>query len=410
MSMDYALLAIVGLCLAAVVYHHVVYPLLLRVLGGRRAQTAALPMAAPTGELPSIAIIVPAYNEAAVIAAKIRNLAALDYPIDKLRLFLVFDGCTDGTEEVARQTLAALPETRHFSIVARTANIGKIAVLNAQIAECQADLVALTDASAIISPDALLRAATHFGSPATGLVCAVYNINKAGSDGERVYWQYQTRIKLYEAALAAPIGAHGAFYMFRRALWQPLPADTINDDFFIPMRIVLAGHRSVYDLGMVATEAEQSSRNLEFRRRTRIGAGNMQQLVRMPQLLNPARGALAFLFISGKGLRALLPFILLIGAVGTLALMLRRENPFLLTTAALTLAGGLAALALRARAQGKPGALSWLGYFLEGHFASGWGAVKYLARRPAASGNSWAGFSTRQATSRTGRDHPTDKG
>jgi cellulose synthase/poly-beta-1,6-N-acetylglucosamine synthase-like glycosyltransferase len=392
MQFDQALLGIVALCLGVVFYHHVAYPVLLKFLAARVARPRPAEPAMTAHGFPAVDILVPAYNEAAVIAAKVRNLAELRYPKDKLRIILAFDGCTDDSPQVARRTLASLADADHFSVVEHQLNRGKIAMLNGEIAKCGGDLIALTDASSIVATDILHRAVTHFADPGIGAVCATYRLENAGSEGEFVYWQYQTRIKRLEAALAAPIGAHGAFYMLRRKLWEPLPADTINDDFFIPMRIAMAGHKVVYDPGMVATELEKVTAAMEFRRRVRIGAGNMQQLLRMPQLLNPARGYLAFLFISGKGLRALIPLFLFCGALSLLLLMLRSEHPFAYTAGACALVGGAGILTARARARGSPALLVWLGYFLEGHFASGVGGLLYLTRRRASSGNSWAGL------------------
>ncbi len=394
MQLDLALIGIAGICLAVVIYHHVVYPLLLKLLGSRaehvlRSSNDVVPIA----ELPSFDVIVPAYNEAAVIAEKVSNLAAIRYPAGKLRAILALDGCTDDTAQLARQAIGGQSDTSRFEIVEHSSNIGKIAVINHALARSTADLIALTDTSASVAPDALERAAAHFANPAIGVVCATYRVDKAGSEGERLYWDYQTRIKLRKSALAAPIGAHGAFYIIRRSLWQPLPPDTINDDFFIPMRIVLAGNRAIYDPAIVATEIEQTSQKHEFRRRIRIGAGNMQQLVRMPELLNPTRGYLAFLFVSGKGLRATIPFFLLMTILCLLLLILRSDRPLAYMILAALGVGGIGALAARARQRGTPAVLAWLGYFLEGHLASGLGGFIYLTQRRSSSGSSWASLS-----------------
>jgi len=286
-----------------ILYHHVIYPVLLPLLARRRRRDVANVQLAGTANLPSISLIIPCHNEARVIASKIANLAALDYPRDRLSVVLALDGCTDDTRNIAETELENLGRL-HWRIACYETNIGKVAVLNDQIARATSDVVALSDASSLLEPDALLQAAAHFARPDVGVVCPAYRVIDNSNHGEQAYWAYQSRLRLYEADLAAPMGAHGAFYLFRRSLWSPLEADTINDDFVLPMRIVAGGYRAVYDPAIVATELEPSSTTQEFRRRVRIGAGNFQQFIRLLSLASPRRPWLAFIFGSGKGLRA----------------------------------------------------------------------------------------------------------
>ncbi|NMV11706.1 glycosyltransferase family 2 protein, partial [Vibrio parahaemolyticus] len=99
------------------------------------------------------------------------------------------------------------------------------------------------------------------------------------------------------------IGSHGAFYTFRTHLFEPLEVSTINDDFILPMRIVLRGYSAIYEPNMLALELEQSSDDADFKRRLRISAGNMQQLMQLKKLLLPRYRGTAFAFLSGKVLR-----------------------------------------------------------------------------------------------------------
>ena len=116
------------------------------------------------------------------------------------------------------------------------------------------------------------------------------------------------------------MGAHGALYLFRRDLWTPLAPDTINDDFVLPMSIVANGYRSVYAPQIRVFEREKTQISQEFMRRVRIGAGNFQQAIRLVRLANPLRPGLAFAFVSGKGLRAVMPLILIAAFVSNLIL------------------------------------------------------------------------------------------
>jgi lipopolysaccharide/colanic/teichoic acid biosynthesis glycosyltransferase len=369
-----------ALSIVVIVYHHVGYPLLLRRLAAIRRRSQPEPRAAlpPRHMLPPVSIIVPAHNEASFIAAKIRNLAALDYPRHLLSIVIALDGCSDDTKAIAQSAISDCPHDLDIRLVEYAKNIGKVAVLNEQIAAARGDIVVLTDASAVVGPSALLAAAGHFADASVGVVCATYRLADAGSEGERAYWQYQTEIKADEAALAAPMGAHGAFYLFRRALWTPMPADTINDDFILPMRIVAQGYRSVYDTSISATELERTSAPQEFRRRVRIGAGNAQQALRLARLGDPRRGWLAFVFLSGKALRPTIPFFMLLAVGATVMLAAYGNALYQLTLAAEFGILTLATAVMMNKEVMVPKPLAWLGYLVEGHAASFVGALSFL--------------------------------
>ncbi len=372
---------VLAIIVALIAYHHVGYPMLLRLLARAKGDTApSIQHAQAERELPSITVIVPAHNEANVIVSKLANLGALDYPRDKLTVVVALDGCTDDTPTVVQAALPRLRDRLDIKLVEYQSNIGKVAVLNEQIALAGSEVVCLSDASAAVDPDALLRAAAHFRDALVGVVCGGYCLRDAGSEGERAYWDYQTSIKADEAAVAAPMGAHGAFYLFRRSLWAPLAPDTINDDFILPMSIVAKGYRAIYDPSIMATELEQTLSRQEFHRRVRIGAGNMQQVLRLPQLADPRRGALALVFASGKGLRPFVPFLALLAALLTAALAIVVPGPTFKVLFALGCSvAGATAYALADRERSVPRILRWLAYLVEGHAASGLGAFRYLS-------------------------------
>jgi cellulose synthase/poly-beta-1,6-N-acetylglucosamine synthase-like glycosyltransferase len=370
---------VVGTAAAAFSYHHFAYPTLLKLVANRARdkQSQVKPLAIAYARLPSVTLIIPAHNEQAVIAAKIANVAALQYPPDKLRVVIACDGCTDQTLAIGRATLAALNTTIQIEFVEYRTNIGKVAVLNERIAAATSDVVALSDTSAALEPDALLRAVTHFADLTVGVVCPTYQLLHAGSEGERAYWTYQTQIKADEALVGAPMGAHGAFYLFRRDLWQPLPTDTINDDFILPMRIVAKGFRAIYDRTITAVELETTHPDQEFRRRVRIGAGNLQQVLRLPALANPLHPGRAFVFLSGKGIRPLIPFLAIAAGIASAARAIEGDIVFaaLLTAGIATMA--IAAYAITQRHRQLPRIAIWLGYLVEGYAASLIGACRY---------------------------------
>ncbi|AUB82460.1 glycosyltransferase family 2 protein [Candidatus Thiodictyon syntrophicum] len=374
-----------------VVYHHLGYPLLLKWLADRRKETppVALPQrayrpAAADAERPVVAIVIPAYNEEDHVADKLRNLAMLDYPSDRLRVVLACDGCTDATAERAWR-VAREPECRDLSlqILEFRQNRGKVAVLNHVIPNIDCDLLALSDVSALVSVDALLVAADCFQDPKVGVITGSYRLfgsyhpQVGHQSGESLYWQYQSEIKRKEGALGSTMGVHGAFYMIRRDLFEPLDLDVINDDFMLPMRIVARGYRALYEPRILALELESAGLDLDRSRRRRIAAGNMQQLVRLGALLRPSLRGVAFVFASGKALRALMPFLLLL-LLGGSAVLAVHSRVFL----ALFLVQAVVYLTAFVVQRIGPARVVWplqaLHYLVQGHLVGLVGSVRYL--------------------------------
>ena len=360
----------------AIAYHHLAYPALLRHLPSTATASA---VRVEASRLPTIRLVVTAYQEEAFIAGKVANIAALTYPRELLSVRIHCDGCTDDTVATAEAAIAALgPSDLDIEIVAHTVNRGKVAVLNDAIADAQSELVCLSDASAHLQPDTLERLAAHFADPVVGVACGRYVLSDPGSAGEQAYWTYQTAIKEREARFGSPMGMHGACYLFRRALWSALEPDTINDDFVLPMRIVGRGCRGVYDQDVVTYERERTEAGQEFRRRMRIAAGNVQQALRLSALADPQRPGLAFVFLSGKWLRAFAPFLFVAALASSLILAAGGSGLFAAIAAAQLAGYLLASIVLANRSASWPRALRWGAYLVEGHLAGLIGGTRYL--------------------------------
>jgi cellulose synthase/poly-beta-1,6-N-acetylglucosamine synthase-like glycosyltransferase len=273
--------------------------------------------------LPRVSVVIPAHNEEKVVAAKIENTLALDYPADRLEILMASDGSTDHTAEIARQTVH--PSYRFLDFPVRR---GKLSVLTDTVAQAKGELLVLTDTSAILAPDALLRAVENFADPRVGCVAGRYRIARemtpeldARGESERGYFEFEILQRICESRFHSTLGAHGAFYMVRRSLFPEVPAGTINDDFVIPMLILAQGFLTVYEEKAVAFEIHLATVKSEFRRRVRISHGNFQQIALLLPLLLRAKDLRAlFVFLSHKGIRAFQPFTLL-GILVTSALL-----------------------------------------------------------------------------------------
>ncbi|WCE31975.1 glycosyltransferase family 2 protein [Vibrio sp. SCSIO 43137] len=366
-----------------IVYHHLGYPVLLKWYARRNplspAQTLFRRYREQSGDadMPEITILVPAYNEQLWIADKIRNLACLDYPAGKMKVIIGLDGCSDNTARLARDTIQeAICAETCFEIIEFSENRGKIAVINELMQRVDSELVALSDVSALISVDALQIAAAHFSNPRIGVVNPCYRILETGSVAETKYWQYQSRIKQAETSLGSTLGSHGAFYLFRTALYEPLEENTINDDFILPMKIIEKGYLAHYDADMLALEQEATSQGNDFKRRLRISAGNMQQVLRLWPLFSPRYSGIAFAFFSGKGLRLLTPYLMLSCLITSLLLV-----SYPLFSIALTAQLALYAIAMLCYlfpVLQVHTLITFITYLMTGHFANLIGGLRYL--------------------------------
>jgi cellulose synthase/poly-beta-1,6-N-acetylglucosamine synthase-like glycosyltransferase len=272
-------------------------------------------------QLPTVSLLVPAHNEAAVIAEKIHNSLTLDYPPDRLEIVIASDGSTDSTANIVRQLAQSTAQDR-VRLLDFPVNRGKIAVLNDAMPLLRGDIVVFSDASSMLAPDAVRQLAANFADPSVGAVSGVYRVlnpQQAGlGEQEALYWRYETFLKLQEARLGCMLGAHGSLFAIRRKLYSSLPPAAINDDFLIPLRVVEQGYRVSYEPSAVAYE--QASEMEGFGRRVRIAAGNVEQLVAIKTLLRPLRPMVLFCFLSHKVGRLTVPVVMLVAAAATVAL------------------------------------------------------------------------------------------
>lgn len=380
---DLLLTALFSLSCLLVIYHHVGYPVLLAWYSKHHPfksmvhSTRGYKAIKSDTHCATITILVPAYNEEQWIADKIRNLSSLDYPKNKYKVIIACDGCTDNTVQIAEQTIQeAICADTLFEIRAFEQNRGKVALVNQQMETISSEITALSDVSALISIDALWIANRHFRKQNVGVVNGYYQLFKPGNEGEACYWQYQSKLKMREAALGSTLGAHGAFYLFRTELFEPMGADTINDDFIIPMSIVRQGYLAKYEPQMVALEMEATNQDNDFRRRLRISAGNMQQAIKLCEMFLPKYKGVAFAFISGKGLRLLTPYLLIFCFISSLLMM---DNPiFMAALVAQTALYILALLSYHLPYIFCHKACKLLLYIVAGHCANFIGGMRYL--------------------------------
>ncbi|MEA2154817.1 MAG: hypothetical protein QOE11_957 [Solirubrobacteraceae bacterium] len=247
------------LCLAALVYAQLGYPLLLAVLA--RLRRRATPATAPA-EPPTVSLIVAAYDEEEVIAAKVANARRLDYPPDSMEIIVACDGCTDDTAAMAQEAGADL--------VLDLPRGGKIRAQDAAVARAHGQVVAFSDANSTWEPDALALLVAAFADPDVGYACGqVRFVNDGGSNQEGLYWRYEMALRTLESRLVSITAGNGAIYATRRECY--IEVDPImGHDLSFPFNMVKRGWRAVYVPAARATEKMVPSIEGEFARKRRM--------------------------------------------------------------------------------------------------------------------------------------------
>ncbi len=342
-------------------YVVLLFPAAVLALGRRAKEKVYEPPEEP--HLPRVHLMIAAKNEQEHLAARLENVLELEYPRDRLRITVLANGCTDNTEEIARNyanrgvELLSLPD------------VGKTAAQNIGVASDSSDVVAFTDANVSFQKDTLLHLVAPFQDPGVGAVSGnhVYLKNdKATSATESLYWNTaETSLKSAESRLGGTLGAPGSVYAVRRALYVPLPADLISD-FCEPLVIRARGHRVVFSPRAIATEEAESSFKLEYQRKQRIVQRSVYSLVRLRWLLNPSEHPnLSLFLVSHKVLRWLLPHFVIIALVSSMIRIVSGRPSFLERSyfLASTLAGFLVLLGRGLGAEKPVPVLSHAYYF-----------------------------------------------
>jgi glycosyltransferase involved in cell wall biosynthesis len=254
------------------------------------------------GAPPSVSLVIAAHDEEAVIARKVRNALDLDHPRDRLEVIVCCDGCTDATAARAREAGA--------DVVLELPRGGKVRTQDAGVERARGDIVAFSDANAVLERDALRELVAPFADPRVGYVCGqVRFVNEGGTSQEGLYWRYEMALRAFESRLASVTGGNGAIYATRRDAYLVVD-EVMGHDLSFPFNFVKRGWRAVYRPTARATEKMVPSIEGEWRRKRRM-MSHAWPIVLRGGLLDP-RGyppAYALMILSHRVLRYASPFL-----------------------------------------------------------------------------------------------------
>ena len=276
-----------------------------RLIKGRRL------LPADYYDLPSMTVIVAAYNEEAIIEKKIENTISLHYPAGKCSYIFVTDGSDDNTTAI----VSRYPQ---ITLMHDNRRLGKINAVHRAMMTVKTTTVVFSDANTILNKEALINIGRHYADKQVGAVAGEKRVaigyNGDATAGEGFYWKYESFLKRLDAELNSVMGAAGELFSIRTNLYQPVSANAILDDFMISMLITGKNYRVVYEPDAYALENSSANIREELKRKIRIAAGGIQSIIYLKKLLNPlAYPVLSFQYISHRVLRwTLAPFCLVI--------------------------------------------------------------------------------------------------
>jgi cellulose synthase/poly-beta-1,6-N-acetylglucosamine synthase-like glycosyltransferase len=309
-----ALAVVFWVSVALLVYTHVGYPLALTV-------AARMVPPAPVGSRcakPTVSLIVAAHHEGAVIAAKVANALALDWPREQLEVVVCSDGGGDETAARARQAGA--------DVVLDLPRAGKVRTQDAGVAAARGELLAFSDANSSWEPDALAALAAAFEDPKVGYACGQMRFVQAGGgrdadNQEGAYWRYEMAVRAHESRLRSVTAGNGGIYAVRREAYL-IVDERMGHDLSFPFNMVKRGWRALYVPTARASEKMVPSIDGEFARKRRMHA-HAWPIVLRGGMLSPRGYGLRYgwMILSHRVLRYAAPALHLVAFATNVALI-----------------------------------------------------------------------------------------
>ena len=269
---------------------------------------------------PFVSIIVIVRNGEMVIAEKIINCLALDYPRDRLELIIASDGSEDRTLEIAESL-----KTEEVKIVAAQEHVGKISLMNQTVPGARGEILIFSDVSAMLPGNTVRVLVSWFQNSAIGGVCGrkiLINQEDDFGKAQANYGSYEDSIRSRESRIAGVASNEGFLYAMRRELFKPLP-ESVSDDLYNAMVIMKQKQRVLYDPDLTARiPVRAKNQGQELARRRRIVCQSLNGLWRMKALFNPLEhGFYSWILFSHKVLRRMVPVFLIALLISNLFLV-----------------------------------------------------------------------------------------
>jgi len=311
-------------------YSYVIYPIILNLISRPKKNNEICWTS--TDELPPVSIILSVFNEKIVILDKLKSISNLNYPAGKLEILIGSDCSDDGTDEILMQQSSLDSRIRFIRFEKRR---GKPSVINDLLLMTKNPVLIMTDANVMFDPEVINKLVRHFRNPKIGLVGAnIVNIGMKRdgiSEQEKSYIERENLIKYREGVCwGTMMGPFGGCYAMRKELYEAVPPNFLVDDFYICMQVLIKKYSCISEPAAVCYEDVSNDLRQEYKRKSRISAGNFQNLTALGKHLCNPFSALGFCFLSHKLIRWFTPFLILISICSLAYLSLENSLCFIL--------------------------------------------------------------------------------
>ena len=246
--------------LGALAWTHAGYPLAMGALARLRPRPVR-----KADQTPSVALVVSAHNEEAVIRRRVENALALDYPAEDLEVIVASDGSTDLTDAIVGEIAAENPRVR----LLQCPREGKVAAQHRSVRATSSDVLAFTDANSEWHPDALRALTRNLADPEVGYVCGQLRLESPdGANMEGIYWRYEMWVREQESTASSITAGNGAIYAVKRDAYVE-DDPRFGHDFGFPYLMEQMGRRAVYEPEAVAVEKPAAEPEDEYGRKVR---------------------------------------------------------------------------------------------------------------------------------------------
>lgn len=293
----------------AAIYSYFIYPLVLRVLV---AKAGVKNHAAATGDVtavPSVSLIVTAYNEEARIRAKIENSLQLAFADAAFEIIIASDCSEDATDAIVREYAP-----RNVRLVRAPERLGKEHAQQCAIKEAIGEILVFSDVATEIPADAIQKLVAYFSDPGVGAVSSEDRfISQDGAvAGEGAYVKYEMWLRRQESKLAGLVGLSGSFFAVRKSLCSEWDIHSPSD-FNTALNTAKAGLRAVTAPDILGFYQDLKDPSKEYQRKIRTVIRGMTGLSRHAEVLGFGKfGFFSFQVISHKLMRWLTPWFLLV--------------------------------------------------------------------------------------------------
>jgi biofilm PGA synthesis N-glycosyltransferase PgaC len=277
---------------------------------------------------PFISILVPTFNEEAVIQKRIQNLQALKYPKDKFEILVVDSGSSDATMSVVER-MCHESEAPRVRLVCEDQRRGKASAINCGTAHAAGDIVLVTDANSLFDENVLAELAPNFKNVKIGGVGGRYVVSNPENplpSVEQFYWELEDVLRTGESELDSACLFQGEINAWRKSIVKADPA-MIGEDLDMSIVIRKKGYKVAFEPKAICYEPSPTSFAEQLTQKKRRCLGTIQNIFKHWHYLFAPRDWYSLLiFPSHKGLLMFTPFMF----IGILLGYVLIWNPYLI--------------------------------------------------------------------------------